>query len=94
MIGRIYLVVIALWLVGIASAFAPMSNSKNHGMSQVNLKFQQAHVVPSFTRISEITIRSLSSTEPESESTSDATAPTTTTKAVSADGTFYDDEVK
>lgn len=93
MIGRIFsVVIVAMWLMGIASAFAPMSTSKNHGMSQVNLKFQQAHIVPSFTHINKITIRSLSSTEPESETTSDAA--TTTSTAISADGTFYDDEVK
>ena len=91
MIARICFIVTALWTVGV-TAFTPTLTTTHNtiGMTQSNFKFQQAHVVPSCNRINKITIRNLSSAEPESESTSDAA--TTTTKQ-SADGTFYDDEV-
>jgi hypothetical protein len=90
MIARICLAVTAFCIVRV-NAFAPtVSTNKNNGMIRPTFIFQQAHVVPSCTRVSKITIRSMSSTEPEADSTSDATTATT---AESKDGTFYDDEV-
>lgn len=90
MIARICFVLTTFWIIGV-TAFVPSSSTqnKNHGMTRPIFKFQKSHVVPSYTRVNKVTIRSMSSTEPEPDST---VTPTTT--AQSKDGTFYDDEVK
>lgn len=90
MMSRLCLLVTALfWMVRMTAAFAPSSSTK-HGMTLNTVKFQTARIVPSYSRVvGPITIRLSSSTEPESES-STPTSPA----VVSADGTYYDDEVK
>jgi hypothetical protein len=88
MIARIYFVVAAYCFVSV-TAFAPtlLSTKKDIGneMTRPIFNLQQAHVVPSCTRVSKTTFRSLSSTEPEPDATK--------TTAQSSDGTYYDDEV-
>ena len=95
MIARICFVALAFCFVGV-TALVPIASTKKNagiGMTRPYWQLQQARVVPSCNRVDKLTIRSLSSTEPESDSTtSDATSPTATT-AQSTDGTYYDDEV-